>query len=87
MLIPQVMKHITFLVIPQVITVFSSNFLAVGFGGFTTSQPRALLAVLTVEFLPIGHSSRSLGDSELLEKVRSTRSHTLETPETTQNPI
>ena len=41
----------------------------------------------TVEFLPVGHSSRSLGASELFRKVPSTRSHTLETLETTQNLI
>ena len=41
----------------------------------------------TVEFLPVGHSSRSLGASELLQKAPSTRSHTLETLETTQNLI
>ena len=42
----------------------------------------------TVEFLPVGHSSRWLGASELLynlEKVPSTRPHALETLETTQN--
>ena len=40
---------------------------------------------LTVELLPIGHTSRSLGASELLQKVPGTRSHTFETPETLQN--
>ena len=39
----------------------------------------------TVEFLPGGHSSRSLGTSELLPKVLRTRSHALESLETTQN--
>ncbi len=39
----------------------------------------------TVEFLPVGRSSRSLGASELLQKVPGTRSHTFETPETLQN--
>ena len=49
--------------------------------------PWCFIGLITVEFLPVGHSSRSLGASELLQKVSSTRSHALETLETTQNLI
>ena len=41
---------------------------------------RVIFRIPAVEFLSVGHSSRSLGASELLQKVPSSRSHALEQP-------